>query len=328
MKKIIEKFNSLNIVVIGDVMLDIFTYGISERLSPEAPVPIIRIDQRKFCAGGAGNVSNNLQALGIKNYLFGVIGDDSAAQQLTDILSVSAIDNYLCSTPNRPTTTKDRFIAGTQQLLRVDHESTEKISADLEITILENLKTLLNEKKIDAIIFSDYNKGTLSNKLVADIMELAANQNIITALDPKPNSIEIPKNLTILKPNRKEAFNLANMSDNLFGTKEERLGLLEKAAKIIYDRYQPEYLVISLSADGIAIYQDGKLSITPTAAKEVFDVSGAGDTLLSTLVGALAAGGTILESTSLANISATIAVSKSGTSSVSADELLRAIPCR
>ncbi len=325
MKRIVENFSNLSIAVIGDVMLDIFTYGLSNRLSPEAPVPIIRINDKVFSAGGAGNVSNNLQALGVKSYIFGVVGNDQYAKTLQDIFEKNSITTFLSCDPTRSTTVKERFIVGNQQLLRVDSEVTEKISESIENEIMTNLKNLVAFQKIDAIIISDYNKGTVSDSLVKSITKLAKEYNIITALDPKPNSLKDFSNLTVLKPNRQETFSLANMEDDFFADRTARLELLTRAAKIISEKYQPENLVISLSADGIAIYKDEKLNVIPTVCKEVFDVSGAGDTLIGTLVSALSYGATIEESTLLANIASGIVVSKIGTASVTQSELSSAL---
>lgn len=325
MKRIVENFSNLSIAVIGDVMLDIFSYGLSNRLSPEAPVPIIRINDKVFSAGGAGNVSNNLQALGVKSYIFGVVGNDQYAKTLQDIFEKNSITTFLSCDSNRTTTVKERFIVGNQQLLRVDSEVTEKISESIENEIMTNLKNLVAFQKIDAIIISDYNKGTVSDSLVKSITKLAKEYNIITALDPKPNSLKDFSNLTVLKPNRQETFSLANMEDDFFADRTARLELLTRAAKIISEKYQPENLVISLSADGIAIYKDEKLNVIPTACKEVFDVSGAGDTLIGTLVSALSCGATIEESTLLANIASGIVVSKIGTASITQSELSSAL---
>lgn len=322
MKNIIKKFNQLNIAVIGDVMLDVFTYGVSERLSPEAPVPVIRIGKKNYCAGGAGNVSRNLQALGVQSSIFGVVGDDEYGQRLINTIENDKILNHILVDINRPTTTKERFVAGQQQLLRVDNESTENLTSDIEAELLISFQKLVDEKKLHAVIFSDYKKGVLSSCLINKIIEIANKNNILTALDPKPNNLGIVKNLTVLKPNRVEAFTLANYKDEPFANQERRFKLLEEAACILYDKYQPKYLVISLSADGIGIFYNQKLQIIPTYAKEVFDVSGAGDTLISALVASLSAGATIEEATTIANIASGIAVGKLGTSIVNEQEIL------
>lgn len=325
MKNIVNKFNKLRLAVLGDVMLDIFTYGVSERLSPEAPVPVIRIFKKEYCAGGAGNVAENLAALGTECSLFGIIGDDIEGQQLEKELISKNIRTSLLHDNTRHTTVKERFVANHQQLLRVDTENTNHISSANDNILAEKLCELMNSKSIDAIIFSDYKKGVLSTELVQKLIDCANRNNIISALDPKPGSLDIVRNLTILKPNRTEAFALAGIKDDLFATPAERQKLLLQAALAISEKYTPEYLVISLSADGLAILENGKLNIIPTAAKEVFDVSGAGDTLMASMTCALASGGKIMDAAAIGNIASGIAVGKRGTSCVSSSEILAAI---
>ena len=325
MKNIIKNFNKLSIAVIGDVMLDIFTCGISERLSPEAPVPVIRIIKKDYCAGGAGNVAENLASLGIKSSLFGVIGDDIEGEKLCSKLKEKNIETFLVKDSSRPTTVKERFVANQQQLLRVDTENTDLISNTNNEIFLEKLCSLMEQKCIDAVIFSDYKKGVLSTNTVQKLVDCANKNGIISALDPKPGSLSKIYNLSILKPNRSEAFSLAGMKDDPFAEKEKREELLLQAALKISAEYSPRYLVISLSADGLAILENGKLNIIPTSAKEVFDVSGAGDTLMASMTCALAAGGCIMDAAIIGNIASGIAVGKRGTSCVSSNEILDAL---
>lgn len=322
MKKILDRFNELSVAVIGDVMLDIFTYGISDRLSPEAPVPVIRILKKDYCAGGAGNVAENLASLGVKSSLFGLIGKDYNGEKLSECLKKSAITSCLIETADRPTTVKERFVANHQQLLRVDAENTDICNEDIQNLFFERIAELIENKKINALIFSDYKKGVLATELVQKLIDCANLHGVITALDPKPGSLDVVKNLTILKPNRSEAFSLAGMKDDLFADKDGRRKLLLDAAEKIYQKYTPEYLVISLSADGLAIYENGELHIIPTAAKEVFDVSGAGDTLMASMTCALASGGGIMDAAKIGNIASGIAVGKRGTSCVSRSEII------
>lgn len=322
MKKILDRFNELNVAVLGDVMLDIFTYGISERLSPEAPVPVIRIHKKEYCAGGAGNVAENLASLDVKCTLFGLIGSDYNGKKLAESISTANIASRLIEDASRPTTVKERFVANHQQLLRVDAEETSVCTAELQQLFFDELSSLIKNKKIDALIFSDYKKGVLSTTLVQKLIDCANENQIVTALDPKPGSLDVVKNLTILKPNRTEAFALAGMKDDLFADSVTRRELLLNAAEKIYQKYTPEYLVISLSADGLAIYGNGSLNIIPTAAKEVFDVSGAGDTLIASMTCAVASGGDIMSAAKIGNIASGIAVGKRGTSCVSRSEIL------
>ena len=321
MKKIIELFPKLNIAIIGDVMLDIFTYGISERLSPEAPVPVIRILKKEYCAGGAGNVAKNLDSLQIKSSVFGVIGNDKNGEMLRNILQSDNIEPKLLCDDSRPTTVKERIIANQQQMLRVDDESATDTSSEIQQLFCENICSLIRSKKINAVIFSDYKKGVLSNSLLEKIVSCANEHNIITALDPKPSGIAPIRNLTILKPNRAEVFELANMHDDLFADPDTRKNLLLKAAQKVYNDYQPEHLVISLSSDGLAVYEKDRLVMIPTAAREIFDVSGAGDTLMASMTAALAAGANITSAAGIGNIASGIAVGKRGTSFVTIEEI-------
>ena len=325
MKNIIQNFAKLRIAVLGDVMLDIFTCGISERLSPEAPVPVIRIFKKDYCAGGAGNVAENIAALGAECSLFGITGDDFEGQKLCNELQQKNISANLLKDASRPTTVKERFVANNQQLLRVDSENTELISDRVSGFFKEKICSLMEQKLIDAIIFSDYKKGVLSTALVQELIDCANKNNIISALDPKPGSLGVIRNLTILKPNRTEAFAMAGIKDDLFASPETRHELLLQAALKISEKYTPEYLVISLSADGLAILEKGSLNIIPTAAKEVFDVSGAGDTLMASMTCALASGGRIMDAAAIGNIASGIAVGKRGTSCVSCREIMNVI---
>lgn len=324
MKKILDRFNELSVAVLGDVMLDIFTYGISDRLSPEAPVPVIRILKKDYCAGGAGNVAENLASLDVKCSLFGLIGDDYDGQKLIESIKNTNINTCLIKDENRPTTVKERFVANQQQLLRVDAENTGICPENIQAVFYERICELIKNKSINALIFSDYKKGVLATSLVRKLIDCANANGVITALDPKPGSLDVVKNLTILKPNRTEAFSLAGMKDDLFGSTEERTALLLQAAEKIFDKYTPQYLVISLSADGLAIYENGKLNIIPTAAKEVFDVSGAGDTLMASMTCALASGGCIMDAAKIGNIASGVAVGKRGTSCVTRNEIINA----
>ena len=321
--KIVKKFENRRVVVIGDLMLDVYIWGRADRISPEAPVPVVQVSRNSCCLGGAANVMRNVVTMGGAAYAAGVIGDDGDGERLRRELESYRIDpGDVVTVPGRRTTVKQRVIAGNQQLMRIDFEETRTIAPEYRTLLADAVMKLIAERRIDAVIFEDYGKGALAEDMVQAIADAARAAGIITMLDPKPGHLKPVRRLGVLKPNRLEAFGMADLADAPDGTPEERNSLLLEAARRIQERWEPDYLIISLAAEGLGLFAAGAEMVRiPTRAREVFDVSGAGDTLTAAFTLALSSGATPAEAAEIANHAAGIVVGKVGTVTVSAAEL-------
>ena len=322
--KIVDKFRDMKIAVVGDLMLDVYIWGKTSRISPEAPVPVVQVKKKTCCLGGAANVMRNVVTLGGKVKAYGVIGDDSGGDQMKSLFDDYNIDSTSLSVDkSRRTTQKERIIASAQQLLRVDFEDTEKLDNAIRQEIVVELKQLINTKSIDAIIFEDYGKGVLNEEMLNQIVAVAKENDIITSLDPKPGHLLKVKGLTVMKPNRSEAFAITGtFSQGNAITVEDDKQLHAVAAQLL-DEWEPDYLIISLAAQGMALFRkDAEMVVIPTKAREVYDVSGAGDTVIAAFTLALGTGADPVEAAEIANHAAGIVVGKVGTVTVSKDELL------
>jgi len=322
--KIVDKFRDMKIAVVGDLMLDVYIWGKTSRISPEAPVPVVQVKKKTCCLGGAANVMRNVVTLGGKVKAYGVIGDDSGGDQMKSLFNDYKIDSASLSVDkSRRTTQKERIIASAQQLLRVDFEDTEKLDNAIRQEIVVELKQLINTKSIDAIIFEDYGKGVLNEEMLNQIVAVAKENDIITSLDPKPGHLLKVKGLTVMKPNRSEAFAITGtFSQGNAITVEDDKQLHAVAAQLL-DEWEPDYLIISLAAQGMALFRkDAEMVVIPTKAREVYDVSGAGDTVIAAFTLALGTGADPVEAAEIANHAAGIVVGKVGTVTVSKDELL------
>lgn len=325
-KHAVEKFHKAKVAVVGDLMLDVYLWGDVHRISPEAPVPVVNVRKRTSCPGGAANVMRNIATCGGQVAAFGAIGEDETGRELIKTLKTLNIDPAgIVSTASRRTTEKCRVVAGAQQLLRADFEDAAALDESSRDTICREIIRLIDERAVDAVIFDDYAKGTLSAPMLEKIIAAAKKHGIITILDPKPKSGGVPpvKGLTLLKPNRSEAFALAKINDHNDPTDPAQDGLLLQAAEKICAEWEPEYLLISLAAQGMALFKDGKLQkIIPTMAREVFDVSGAGDTVAAVCTIAMASGCDVLTAAEIANFAAGVVVGKIGTAPIMKEELL------
>ena len=311
---LLKKIAGLRILVVGDVMLDHYVWGDSTRISPEAPVPVVDVDHDSYTAGGAGNVALNIASLGAKCTVAGFVGRDDAGTQLKSILADKGVS--ILATPGRGATiVKTRVLVQHQQLCRLDRESPPpayhvepaKFDALLSPAI----------RAADAVILSDYAKGLLDNAVVARTAALCRTAGKFIALDPKPKRPLIFSGLDLITPNRKEAALLAGIELNPHAPFPA-----QEICRRLHEKYHPRNLVITLSEDGLLLSQDGEvLKQIPTAAREVFDVSGAGDTSLAGLVLALAAGADLETAAHFANAAAGVVVSKLGTATVTPAEL-------
>lgn len=312
LKKILSNFNKRRIAVVGDIMLDDYLIGTVDRISPEAPVPVVLIKEEKFVLGGAGNVIKNLATLGAKTYYYGIIGDDQEGEKLSKSMIELGVDiSGLIKSEDRPTIVKRRILGGNQQLLRIDWEDRREIDNLVEDNILEKISK--NIKNIDAIILSDYDKGVLTSRLVKEIIKLAKKNNKIITVDPKPKNIERYVGASSLTPNKKEAF--------LCFEKEGRKSIDEIGIKIRKE-LKLENLLITRSEEGVSLYDEKGITNIPTFAKEVFDVTGAGDTVISVYTLSKVSGATWEEAAKIANTAAGIVVGKIGTSTSSKEEII------
>src|SRR5574344_2882647 len=301
-----------NILVIGDLMIDHYLWGSCDRISPEAPVQVVNVKKENSVLGGAGNVINNLVSLGSSVEVISVIGDDSVANELKTLLSNIgvAFDNLVVE-KGRKTSKKSRLMASNQQVLRYDSESVDEISKNSSNKILEILEK--NIKNYSAIILSDYKKGVLTTTLTQDIIKLANRHKIKVLADPKGKDFSKYKGAYTLTPNKKEAMEATNID-----IKDEKS--LVEALKSLKQNCNLEVSLITLSEQGIAIFDD-ELFTSPTAAREVFDVTGAGDTVIASITFALSCGVDIKKALYFANLAAGVVVGKIGSATASLDEI-------
>jgi D-beta-D-heptose 7-phosphate kinase / D-beta-D-heptose 1-phosphate adenosyltransferase len=312
-----SQFPQIKIMVIGDLMLDRYFWGDVSRISPEAPVPIVNIHKKTSSLGGAGNVALNLIALGCSVELIGVVGDDTDADELRQKVADLGIDcRGLLSDPSRPTTVKTRIISDSQQMMRLDSEVSRFISEEIEQDLLKISCEKLDT--IDIAILSDYAKGVLTDRFLSSFLDFANQKKIRVLVDPKRKDFRSYTNACAVTPNRAEsqiALGHSLVTDLDF----------ELAAKEFQDKYNFESVLLTRSEQGMTLLSDGIIRHFPTQAKQVFDISGAGDSVISILAAGLAAGLTWPEATELANLGAGIAVQKVGTSPVTADELIQVL---
>lgn len=316
-KAIIDNCKGKRIVVVGDVMLDRFFWGVVNRISPEAPVPVVDLESETSHLGGASNVANNLKALGVVPLLCGAVGDDNSGRIFLEIAGNSGIDvSGVYIHPDRPTTVKTRIIASNQHVVRVDRELREPISEEAADFIFRNLESQTN---IDAIIFGDYNKGTLTKELIHKIIEFAKSKQIPTFVDPKVENFFEYREVTIFKPNRKEA-------QQSLGIKFRNFDHIVESGRLLLDRLMASGILLTLGADGMMLFeQSGEVSHVPTRARKVADVSGAGDTTIATFSAAYVAGANFKEAATIANFAAGVVCEEPGIVAITVDSLLESI---
>jgi len=313
MKDLLEQIKSLHILVIGDVMLDRYVMGEVSRISPEAPVPVLSVTDERSVAGGAANVALNVSSLGAKVESVGWFGKDERGDELIDILRSENIEvdqTFRFSTA--PTISKSRVTASNQQICRVDRESSSEQYNPKIREIDELLQTKL--KFADAVIVSDYGKGFVTNELLSLVRQSAK----FVSVDPKPSRLLDYAKPDLLTPNRLEALELAGLS------RETRDPFpKDEVVARIFERFSPLLLAITLGSEGMLLAKEGRVEqVIPTAAREVFDVSGAGDTVIASLTLALAAGQSFENAAEFANLAAGVVVGKVGTATVSPSEIL------
>ncbi|RCH56424.1 D-glycero-beta-D-manno-heptose-7-phosphate kinase [Mucilaginibacter hurinus] len=305
-----------NILVIGDLMIDHYITGSASRLSPEAPVPIVNLKNESNTLGGAGNVVQNLVALGASVTVSGIIGDDMYGRRLIEILKAEnvASDSVLVDA-HRPTTVKTRVLAGGHQLLRIDRENSRALTPALQAELLDKLKPAILDA--DMVILSDYNKGVFSPELTQHIIGFASENNKKVIVDPKGLDYSKYRGAYMVKPNRKELGEAARVES--VATFED----VQQAAKVIFKQTEAEYIVVTLSEEGMAILSELTYKLLPVKATSVFDVTGAGDTVVAAIAYFMAMGFQIDEACEAANHAAAIVIKEIGSATTTVEQIIK-----
>lgn len=300
-----------NILVIGDIIIDNYLIGSTHRISPEAPVPVVKINNDITNIGGAGNVVNNLLAFGANADILSVIGDDNSFQEIESLFEKNNISTeFLIVEKGRVLTKKTRILSSNQQIVRYDKEDAKEITSDTSDSVFERFKNIV--KNYDIVILSDYNKGLFTKELTSKIIQFATKKNIKVLVDPKGSDYSKYSGAYLLTPNKKEASSITNFDINH--------NTLEKGISLLKSDYNLTISVITLGKEGIAIFDD-HLKIFPTKAKEVYDVTGAGDTVIAAIAYKLAENKNINEAIEFANLAAGVVVGKIGVATASMSEI-------
>lgn len=316
--QILDNFKDTKVLILGDVMLDRYWWGSVGRISPEAPVPVVRLTNTTLAAGGAANVAANVAGLGAIPTLVGVVGTDGEADAIRQLLEASGVaSKHLIGVPDRPTTVKTRIIAQSQQVARVDHESDADIDTATEDRIVESLADLIAEA--DSIVVSDYAKGLLTGPLLAKLMGFARELKTSVLIDPKGKDYTKYSGATLITPNRREAAEACNLSENT-------PYIVEVAGNRLLTEIDIDSLLITQGEEGMTLFQrDSEARHFSAAAREVYDVTGAGDTVIATLATALGAGADLETATYIANAAAGVVVEQIGTTALTLDGVLEAL---
>lgn len=319
--QIFDKFKQLNVIVIGDVMVDSYLWGKVERVSPEAPVPVVSVLTRENRLGGAANVSLNIKALGATPWLFSVVGDDDKGRKLKKLLAKENLcGDGIFTDPTRLTTVKSRIISKGQHVARVDEEYTGEINSELETTIIEAVQKILAEKKIDVIVFVDYDKGVITPALFDRINEMAVSKGIPVAVDPKKRNFSHYKNVSLFKPNFNE------FADGIGVTVEKGdLETIRREAGLFREKQNLKNIFITLSELGVFISNGVQEQYFPANIRYVADVSGAGDTVISVASLALATGLNTETMALISNLAGGLVCEKTGVVPVNKEQLINEI---
>ena len=315
---LLRQMRERRVLVLGDVMLDEFVWGRVGRISPEAPVPVVEVTDESFCLGGAGNVAASVRALGGKAAIAGVVGRDAAGERVLQALAAVGVESHLVLvSPDRPTTVKTRIIAHSQQVVRADREDTSDVPARTVEALVEGLRREI--ASADALVISDYQKGVVTPSLLRRVLPLARRRHRPVLVDPKVRHFRLYRGVTVVTPNQHEA-------EQATGLRLHAPEDLEGAGRRILSLLGCHAALITRGEHGMSLFERGRPSLhVPAVAREVFDVTGAGDSVIATLALALAAGSTLPEAASLANAAAGVVVGKVGTAQASPDEMLGAL---
>ena len=320
-KDLFDKFNGLRILVIGDVMLDAYVMGKVNRISPEAPVPIVSLENEDARIGGAGNVALNLLALGAKPIICGVIGEDSSGDKLLNLFEKNGIStDGLVKSMARKTTVKTRVISNKQQLLRIDSESTFPLLESEEIKLNNIIQNIINQG-IDGIIFEDYNKGVLTDSVIQNTIKIAKEKDIPTAVDPKKENFLSYKGVSLFKPNLKELKEGLNLNFDFNSNKD----LFEKGIEVLEEKLQNEISFVTLSENGVFIKNQTEKYYVPAHMRSISDVSGAGDTVIAVATLCLISGASTKQIAEISNLAGGLVCEKSGVVSISKNDLLKEV---
>jgi D-glycero-beta-D-manno-heptose-7-phosphate kinase len=317
-KKLFASFSSLKVGVIGDIMLDTYMWGKVERISPEAPVPVVTLDNKEYRIGGAGNVALNCQLLGARVSALSVTGDDTESILLEELLEASNIDtSFLVKSNERITTSKTRVISRNQQMLRLDAEITDELSSEDELKLLAKVKDYIATADPDIMIFEDYNKGVLTPSVISKVIELCRAAGVITAVDPKRKNFFAYSHVDIFKPNLKEVKEGLNL---LFDEVDPHL--LSTIHRELQNILAHKISFITLSEKGVFYQQDGSAAIIPSHLRNIADVSGAGDTVIAVAAMIYAVTKNVHLMAEIANIAGGLVCEEVGTVAVDKDKLL------
>lgn len=319
---LLDRFSKQRILVVGDIMLDWFIWGSVSRISPEAPVPVVEVQEEDRYPGGAANVARNLTPFGAKVELAGLYGKDPNGELLTATLKKNGIGSSHClEVGDFQTITKTRVVARHQQVVRIDREKRHRLKPEQEATLIDNIAEIMPE--IDGMIIEDYGKGLITPELVGALVKEAAKHEIIITVDPKPGNPISWKGVTTVKPNRPEAFACAEKVDI---HRDEGVPPLEdepllEVGRLLRDKWKSDHVLLTLGEQGMLLFSDEKPFLIPALAKEVFDVSGAGDTAIAIYTLGLCSGLDAQSAAKISNLASSIVVGKLGTSPIEKDEL-------
>ena len=316
--EVFDRFNGMHIMVIGDVMVDSYLWGKVDRISPEAPIPVVSVTQRENRPGGAANVALNLRALGAIPHLCSVVGNDDGRDIFADLMRQNQLpDDGILSSDKRKTTGKTRIIGGNQHLLRVDEEENGAIDSSTEEQFIALIKSVMASAKIEAVIFEDYDKGVITHRIISEVTGLSAEKGIFVSADPKKRNFALYKNIDLFKPNLKEM--AGGLNRDLDKTDLAGIG---DAARELQESGNIRHLLITLSEMGIYLRHDGAGKLLPAEKRDIADVSGAGDTVISVATACLAAGTDPGDMAVMANLAGGLVCGRVGVVPVDRNQLL------
>jgi rfaE bifunctional protein kinase chain/domain len=316
--ELFNRFGDIRIGVIGDVMLDTYWWGHVERISPEAPVPVVALDRKEYRIGGAGNVALNLACLGSKVSILSIIGNDEEGANLSSLFSKNNIDtSYLIRNASRITTNKSRIISRNQQMMRLDSEITRDLNAEESGELLRNVQRFIESEKPRAIIFEDYNKGVLTEEVITNVIKLCRQHGVITSVDPKRKNFLSYKGVDIFKPNLKEVKEGLNLIFDDVNT-----DMLHRIHEKLHSKLDHKISFITLSEKGVYYDVNDKRRIVPAHLRNIADVSGAGDTVIAVASLLYAATGDVDLMAEVANIAGGLVCEEVGTVAIKKEHLL------
>jgi D-beta-D-heptose 7-phosphate kinase/D-beta-D-heptose 1-phosphate adenosyltransferase len=319
--RLLRQMHGQRVLVAGDVMLDEFLWGSVSRISPEAPVPVVKVTRHSYHLGGAGNVAGNVRALGGEAVVVGVVGGDEAGQRIRAALAQAGVEDGLAvAEDGRPTTVKARIVAHQQQVVRADRELAEDVPPAVEADLMERLRAAL--PSCGALVISDYQKGVVTPRLMKALLPLARRHGVPVLVDPKVRHFALYRKVTVVTPNQLEA-------EQATGRPIRTVEDLRAAGQRILRTLSCDAVLVTRGEHGMALFpRQGRPVMIPTAAREVYDVTGAGDTVIATLALAVCAGAGLAQAAALANHAAGVVVGKVGTATASPQEVLAALEGR